>query len=238
MNIRKRWIFSAVTSATAVASMLVSGSTSLAAPAINESASIHVAASTVASSKFVELLNALPMDNFPASHNGYQRSYFKHWTDANHDGCDTRAEVLKAESTVSVTRNSSCTIMTGKWWSAYDNVWFTAASKLDIDHFVPLSEAWKSGAFKWTSIRREAFANDLGYALSLIAVSSGTNRSKGDQDPESWMPPSRTYWCTYAATWVAVKYRWVLTVDSGEKTQLRSILNGCGPVSVPIPART
>jgi hypothetical protein len=187
--------------------------------------------------KFVSLLNSLKLDNKPTSHGGYQRSLFKLWIDADGNGCTTRAEVLMAESSAATTHSSTCTIRTGNWWSAYDDQWITAASRLDIDHFVPLSEAWKSGAYKWTAQRREAFANDLGYAPSLIAVSASTNRAKSDMDPAEWMPPNHAYWCTYAATWVSVKYRWALTVDVVEKGKLRSILATCGKIAIPLPSR-
>ncbi len=58
----------------------------------------------------------------------------------------------------------------------------TDDSAIDIDHIVPLSEAWKSGASGWTTAKREQFANDLSIA-QLIAVSASSNRSKGDSDP-------------------------------------------------------
>ena len=64
----------------------------------------------------------------------------------------------------------------------------------------------------------QAFANDLGDSRSLVGVTDNVNQAKGDQDPPSWMP---TYdKCRYLREWVAVKHRWRLTVDSGEKSAL------------------
>ncbi|MFH9229023.1 HNH endonuclease family protein [Streptomyces lydicus] len=103
----------------------------------------------------------------------------------------------------------------------------TDARKLDIDHVVPLAEAWDSGASKWTSERREKYANDLDADRSLVAVSLGPNRTKGDKDPAEWMPPAKDATCTYATDWVAAKLRWKLTADRTETKALRTIAADC-----------
>ena len=167
----------------------------------------------------------------------YDRDLFKHWIDADGDGCDTRAEVLMQESSTATGHSGTCTITSGSWTSPYDDTSFTAASGLDIDHMVPLKEAWISGAWSWTAQERQDFANDLGYASSLIAVSASSNRSKSDQDPDSWLPPATSYRCAYVKEWIAVKWRWDLSVDSAERTALRNGLDGCSSTSVEQPAR-
>lgn len=93
-------------------------------------------------------------------------------------------------------------------------------STFDIDHLVPLAEAWGSGANAWSAEQRTAFANDLGFRPSLIAVSASSNRSKGDRDPAEWMPPAANEHCRYLRTWVAVKTRWRLAIDVAEKRAL------------------
>ena len=194
-----------------------------------------VPAQALPASRFVTMLRALPTDN--AVHGGYVRSKFKLWVDADGNGCNARAEVLMAESKTTTTHSSTCTIRTGKWVSAYDGVIETTASKIDIDHMVPLAEAWRSGAYKWTAERRKAYANDLGYAFSLIAVSATSNRQKSDSDPAGWLPSVLAYRCTYAASWVAIKYRWGLTVDTPERAALNLILRGCKNTPVTLPPR-
>jgi len=155
---------------------------------------------------------------------GYLRSAFKLWDDSDHDCRDTRAEVLVSESKASTT--GSCTIRTGRWVSAYDGLVLTRASELDIDHLVPLAEAWGSGARSWSAGKREAYANDLTEAKSLIAVSAHANRSKGDQDPAEWQPLKSR--CRYLSNWVAVKLRWGLTIDAAEKSALLLAVGRCG----------
>lgn len=144
---------------------------------------------------------------------GYDRDKFTHWVDANGDCQDTRDEVLEAESLVATT--GGCDITEGKWRSYYDGVTTEDPSDLDIDHLVPLAEAWDSGAKRWTAGTRKRFANDLGDRRSLVAVTASANRSKGDRDPAEWMPDRAG--CTYLRQWVAVKLRWSLTVDRPER---------------------
>ncbi len=159
---------------------------------------------------------------------GYQRDYFKLWVDSDHDGCNTRKEVLLSEAVSQPSENSSCTLYGGSWKSPYDNITFTNSRSLDIDHMVPLSEAWQSGAYRWDADTRERYANDLGYSRSLIAVSATTNRAKSDQDPYLWMPPNHAYWCQYVSDWIAIKYRWGLTIDKTEKRDLVQKVKTCG----------
>jgi len=184
---------------------------------------------------FVTMLAQLPEDDSPESHGGYNRSLFNAWIDANGDGCNTRAEVLKVESASAISSHGTCIIDTGSWYSAYDGTWFTSARDLDIDHFVPLKEAWVSGAWQWTAATRTGFGNDLGYAASLLAVSSSSNRSKSDSDPARWLPRNADFYCDYAATWVAVKWRWSLSVDSLERDALNRLLSSCSSLSVIVP---
>lgn len=181
------------------------------------------------------LLAELPLTRNVAP--AYSRDYFNHWIDADGDGCDTRAEVLIEETYAPVTYSSGCTVATGQWNSQYDGATWTNASDVDIDHMVPLAEAWRSSAWSWTTEQRTAFANDLGYQNSLIAVTDNVNQSKSDQDPATWMPTMNQ--CLYAINWVSVKWRWNIGVDPEERTALESHLNGtqCGTTPVQNPGK-
>ncbi|NEA30747.1 HNH endonuclease family protein [Streptomyces sp. SID13031] len=167
---------------------------------------------------------------------GYDRALFPHWIDADSDTCDTREEILIAESTTTPTTGASCKVISGTWNSWYDGAIWINPSDVDIDHVVALKEAWDSGANAWTTAKRQRYANDLDYAWSLDAVTDNVNQSKSDKDPAQWLPPLASVKCTYAIHWTAVKYRWHLAIDTAEKNALAAILTGsCGSTSIPTP---
>ncbi|MFD7854526.1 HNH endonuclease family protein [Streptomyces microflavus] len=159
---------------------------------------------------------------------GYSRSSFKHWNsgDDTTDGCNTRAEVLLAEAVVAPTVEAGCKLTGGTWVSYYDGQEVSSAGSLDIDHMVPLAEAWDSGASAWSAARREAYANDQGADVSLVAVTARSNRQKSDQDPADWMPPSPEAQCRYVGEWVSTKLRWDLTADDRELEALKVYAEG------------
>lgn len=158
---------------------------------------------------------------------GYERTKFRHWIDADGDSCNTRAEVLIAEATVPPTVGPQCTITGGTWHSYYDDTDQTVARSLDIDHMVPLAEAWDSGASTWSAGERRAYANDLGDERALVAVTARENRQKADQDPTTWLPSDAAAHCRYVTEWTVVKTRWGLSVDATEAEALAGLAAGC-----------
>ena len=158
---------------------------------------------------------------------GYNRDLFADWYDADRNGCNTRKEVLIAESLDPVQIGSSCSITGGRWFSIYDNVETTDSSSFDIDHMVPLSEAWDSGAWNWNADQRKHYANDLDQPFFLIAVTASSNRSKSDRDPAEWMPPNSAYHCEYVRIWIEIKRAWDLSVDQAEHDYLAQKLASC-----------
>jgi hypothetical protein len=154
----------------------------------------------------------------------YSRDLFPTW-DTISGTCNTRETVLKRDGT-GVVVDSACAATSGKWYSPYDGATWTAASDVDIDHVVPLKNAWESGAWAWTTAKRESYANDLSDP-QLIAVTDNVNQSKGDKSPDAWKPPLTSYYCTYARMWVKVKYVWALTITSAEKSTVSGMLGTC-----------
>lgn len=133
------------------------------------------------------------------SQDGYSRDLFPHWITIS-GTCNTRETVLKRDGT-NVVVSSACAATSGTWVSPYDGATWTAASDVDIDHLVPLSNAWKSGASAWTTAQRQTFANDLTNP-QLLAVTDNVNESKGDSGPEDWKPPLSTF-CSRALKMLA-----------------------------------
>ena len=172
----------------------------------------------------------LPLTVAPDQLSGYERTLFNHWIDADKDKCDTRKEVLIQEAVSIPKLSSGCIFNGGKWISAYDGLTTTDYSTLDIDHMVPLSEAWRSGAWKWSPAQREAFANDLTDPRALVAVTASLNRQKSDQDPSTWLPPINQ--CAYVSNWIAIKVRYSLTVDTAEANALTTLVASCNITSI------
>ncbi|MEU8222397.1 HNH endonuclease family protein [Kribbella sp. NPDC048915] len=158
------------------------------------------------------------------SSSGYSRDKFPHWITQS-GTCDTRDQVLKRDGS-GVTVDSDCEPTAGRWYSVYDATWVEDDSSVDIDHIVPLAEAWRSGASGWTQAKRQEFANNLTIA-QLIAVSASSNRSKGDKDPAEWKPTNSSVHCIYAREWIWVKYTYKLSLQSAEKTALTQMLGTC-----------
>ena len=163
----------------------------------------------------------------PEQEGGYDRKLFKHWSDLDKDGCDTRREVLIEESRTPVTVGSGCSITGGSWYSAFDGTETMDPSKFDVDHMVPLKEAWDSGAWEWDPERRQAFANDMSIPESLIAVSASSNRSKGARDPAEWLPPRQEFHCQYVDAWIEVKKLWNLLMDQAEHDAIAEVRANC-----------
>lgn len=158
------------------------------------------------------------------SMDGYDRELFPHWA-SHEDNCNTRELVLERDGE-GVETGDDCYPTSGTWNSEYDGEEWSKASDLDIDHVVPLANAWVSGASEWTTEEREAFANDLS-APQLIAVTDNVNQEKSDADPAEWQPPRADYHCTYASMWISVKHKYELTVDDAEHAALGDMLATC-----------
>ncbi|WP_405149150.1 HNH endonuclease family protein [Sphaerisporangium sp. NBC_01403] len=159
----------------------------------------------------------------PGSLKGYSPAQFPHWVEQG-GNCDTREVVLDRDGE-NVREGRHCRVVSGIWHSPYDGTTLRSAGRVDVGHMVPLADAWRSGADAWSMTRRQEFANDLVHP-QLIAVSSASNRAKGDQSPAQWRP-RRSYWCVYARAWTHVKHHYRLTVTAKEKTALDRMLDTC-----------
>ncbi|KAI0158006.1 hypothetical protein GGR52DRAFT_564783 [Hypoxylon sp. FL1284] len=154
----------------------------------------------------------------------YERDLFPTWHTVE-GNCNTREYVLKRDGT-DVVVGGDCYPTSGTWTSPYDGGEWTEPSDVDIDHMVPLKNAWVSGANAWTTDKREDFANDV-TRPQLWAVTDNVNSSKGSRSPDEWKPPLESFYCTYASAYVAVKTYWDLTITSAEESALSDMLDTC-----------
>ena len=159
----------------------------------------------------------------------YKRTDWGDWEYDRSSKCSTREQVLRRDGQ-GIKSDGQCrstcptAAKTPCWTSLHDGVAVTSASKLQIDHIVPVSEAAHSGARSWTKEQRETYYNDT---ENLVAVSIHSNESKGDKDPAVWRPPAHDSWCLYARAYVHIKAKYKLTIDEAEHDALVSMLHTC-----------
>lgn len=159
----------------------------------------------------------------------YDRGLYRHWVDEDGDCQDARQEALIEESIIPVkfSDNRDCVVKYGKWYSPYDNAFFTDPKLLDVDHVVALGEAHASGGYAWSREKRQEYANYLKNKDHLIVVSATSNRSKGKNTPETWLPPYKKSHCKYASNWKSIKDKWELSYTTKELDVLQGILSKC-----------
>jgi hypothetical protein len=186
-------------------------------------------------SPVIAVLNKLAVKG-RAPKTGYDRTLFGDgW--GNIGSCDTRNYILKRDLTQITWRaGENCIVATGVLKDPYTakvinfKRGVSTSLAVQIDHVVPVSDAWQKGAQQWASTKRVAFYND---PLNLLAVDGPTNSAKSDSDAASWLPPSKSYRCAYVARQVAVKSKYGLWVTAAEKSAIASILAGCPTQQLP-----
>jgi hypothetical protein len=170
---------------------------------------------------------------------GYARSLFgRPWTDDvtvlyGHNGCDTRDDMLRVDLVgVGVKPGShNCIVLSGTLRDPYSGttVFFQrgqgTSSQVQIDHVVALSDAWQKGAQQWDDAKRRNFAND---PINLQATTAAMNQQKKAGDAATWLPPNKSYRCTYASRIVDVKATYGLWVTQAEHDAIARVLTNCG----------
>ncbi len=175
-------------------------------------------------------LEEIPVSE-PGSMSGYSREKFDHWSNAREFGweapeesCDVRDAALIRDGE-DVVVGDGCKVESGTWLDPYTANTYTDPQDIDIDHVVPLANAWRSGASSWNADEREAYANAPDV---LLSVEDDANQEKGDKGPEAWRPPNEEIWCDYASRWIGIKSDYGLSVNPGEKEALAEMLDTCG----------
>lgn len=165
----------------------------------------------------------------------YERVYhFGGWVKNKKSGdCfNTRNKVLVRENTgtIALKESNKCSVATGEWNDVYSGRTMTdAQAEIQIDHMVPLKEAYISGAHKWTFKERCLYGNYLGYKNHLVAVSGEENNEKSAQTPEDYMPSNPSYQCEYLKDWLKIKSYWGLSLVPEEMKAIRKLVeeNNC-----------
>jgi hypothetical protein len=196
------------------------GSPSVPATAPSTAAGAPPSPSAVETLSLLRRLRVAP----PGSMAGYSRDEFPHWASdaasygwSEPDGsCDVRDAALIRDGR-GVRIDAECDMTAGTWLDPYTGRTLSDSSEVDIDHVVPLANAWRSGASSaaWSAADREAYADD---PEVLLSTDAGANRTKGDKGPEAWKPPNRDYWCEYSRRWIWITSDWRLSVNPAVKT--------------------
>lgn len=185
------------------------------------------------STTFHRAVDLVPIE--PEDRRAYARGLFgAGWADLDGDCRDTRAEVLARDSLVPVAKG--CWVPRGRWLSYYDNRTWTKSFNVQIDHLVPLAEAWDSGAYDWDGPTRLRYANDLGDARTLVPTTTALNYAKLADDPQSYVPSANA--CRYISSWLAVKLRWGLSADRREHDAIVRVAGDCPDTALTVTTAT
>ncbi len=176
-------------------------------------------------SELIVALEKLPVDDEHAD--GYSRSQFGFFKDADGDHCGSRKEVMLAEALDVAYNTYNCNIQSGRWFSPFDAAKLDAPDKVLVTHLVALREAWESGAWMWDGPARNAYLNDLDNDDTMLVVSPASDEARNDADPGGWLPSNTAYRCDYLRSWVHVKALYKLSVDPGEREAIAAAALHC-----------
>lgn len=164
---------------------------------------------------------------------GYSRDQFgPAWADVDHNGCDTRNDILKRDLTDETFKDGTkqCVVATGVLHDPYTGKTINfvrgekTSSAIQVDHLVALGDAFQKGAQQLSADQRKQLAND---PLNLMAADGPTNGAKSDSDAASWLPPNTAFRCEYVSKQTLVKQKYNLWMTQAEKDAIKSVLAGC-----------
>lgn len=185
------------------------------------------------------VLESLPVKG-RAAKTGYNRKakFGTAWKDVDHNGCDTRNDILKRDLTDVKFKSGTkeCVVRSGTLADPYTgtSIKFTKGNKtssaVQIDHVVALSDAWQKGAQQLSQESRVQLAND---PYNLLAVDGTANKQKSDSDAASWLPSNKSFRCEYVARQIGVKAKYSLWVTQAEHDAMANVLSSCPAQTVP-----
>lgn len=179
--------------------------------------------SSIVAERSVPAIDALVVKPKVFSPKYSRTAQFGGWSDTDGNHCDTRNDILRRDlRSITFKAKSMCLVQTGSLKDPYTgkSIHFVRGPKtsalVEIDHIVSVADAWRSGAYAWTPLKRVQFYND---SLNLQATSRTQNNLKSDKTADRWLPMYNR--CTFARKQIAVKARWHLTVSAAEKAALK-----------------
>jgi hypothetical protein len=207
------------------------GGTASAASADRLAGGAQLAADEAALAAALAWLDALPAPADPGAAPSYEREAFLPggWADLDRDGCHTRNEILQRDlaDVAFLAEDPGCKVASGRLTDPYTGAVIDferaeSTTTVQVDHIVPLAQAWRAGAWRWTKDQRQAFAND---PAELLAVDGAANQAKGDQGPSEWLPELNQ--CGYAAAYANLAGRYELAIPAADADALRRVLTAC-----------
>lgn len=176
-------------------------------------------------------LESLPVKG-RAPNDNYDRTAFgQAWSDVDHNGCDTRNDILRRDlAGAAFTDGSRCSVASGQLREPYTGIVVNfrrgaeSSKAVQIDHVVALGDAWQKGAQQLSAQQRESLAND---PLNLVAADGPANQEKSASDAASWLPKNKTFRCHYVARQISVKTAYGLWVTQAEKDAMKRVLESC-----------
>lgn len=158
----------------------------------------------------------------------HRKEHFGDWIrDPSRRTCfDTRGLVLErqAQTQISIDPENHCRIQSSSWYDPYSDEYFYRASDLQIDHLVPLKNAYLAGAWSWSPEKRCHYYNFMDFNFHLVAIQKQANLSKGDRGPEAYLPISTGFQCAYLAAWLTIKAEWNLKIAVPEARAIEVFL--------------
>jgi hypothetical protein len=189
-------------------------------------------ADSVTAAEALAQLQSIPVKG-RAPKTGYSRHKFgPAWADVDHNGCDTRNDILARDLVEDTFKpgTNNCVVTTGTLADKYTGTTIRfvrdqdSSTAVQIDHIVPLSDAWQKGAQQLSPDQRKELAND---PLNLMASDGPTNIAKSDQDAASWLPSNKASHCEYVARQIAMKAKYKLWVTQAEHDAIADVLERC-----------
>jgi hypothetical protein len=172
-----------------------------------------------------------------------RKKHFGGWvSDPNDNSCfNTRAQILERDSQtpVQTSLTNRCLVAKGTWEDPYTGEIITEASDIQIDHVVPLKQAYITGGFGWNKQKRCLYGNFTKTKYHLLSVKGHENMKKSDKTPAEYLPPNATYVCEYIHNWLKIKLAWRLVLGSEEGQAINKILKeyDCNPRQIKISER-